>query len=357
MRVLLGLGGMELAQPVLGEHLRDRVRDHLLLEDDRAVEVVAVAGHGREVQALLEEPLRELARAVGAEVEVDRGVLRREPRLRQDDGLHELVGDAARVRGLDGGHRVAGLLPLSLQDRRERPVGPLPALVAVHPVVAAGDGGDAGALGDQLRQVAARRGRRDVAPVGERVDEGALGHPLAPCQLEQRPQVVDVRVDAAVGDEPEQVDVAAALPRPAKRARERRALEERARLDRLVDAHEVLEDHAPGPDRQVADLGVAHLARRQADVLARGAQRRVRVALPERVEDGRVRELDRVPRARRRAAPPVQDDERYERERRAAVRQIAVKESTSREAPPTSAPSTSGWASSSSAFSGLTEPP
>ena len=68
----------------------------------------------------------------------------------------------------------------------------------------------------------------------------------------------------------------------------------------------------------------------------------MRVALPERVEDRRVGQLDGVPGPRRSAAPAVEDDERYERERRAAVRQIAVKESTSREAPPTSAPSTSG---------------
>ena len=83
-----------------------------------------------------------------------------------------------------------------------------------------------GALGDELRQVVARRGRRDVAAVGERVDVGALGHALAAGELEQGAQVVDVRVDAAVGDEPEQVDVAAALLRPPEGAGERRALEE-----------------------------------------------------------------------------------------------------------------------------------
>ena len=81
------------------------------------------------------------------------------------------------------------------------------------------------------------------------------------------------------------------------------------------------------------------------------------VAVPERVEDRRPGLRDGVARPRRSAAPAVQDDERYERDWWAAVSQIAVKESTSREAPPTSAPSTSGCARSSSAFSGLTEPP
>ena len=75
-----------------------------------------------------------------------------------------------------------------------------------------------------------------------------------------------------------------------------------------------------------------------------------------RSNTGVVGELDRVPRTRRRAAPPVEDDERYERER-AAASHIATNESMSSDAPPTSAPSTSGCASSSAAFSGFTEPP
>src|SRR5918996_12229 len=149
----------------------------------------------------------------------------------------------------------------------------------------------------------------------------------------------------------------AEVARTAEGAHESLVLEEGSGLDRAVDAHQVLEDDASRPDRQVADLGVPHLARRQADVLAGGAQRRVRVASPERVEDRGVGELDRVAGPGGRAPPPVEDDEGYERERRAAVSQIAVKESTSSDAPPTRAPSTSGWESSSSAFSGFTEPP
>jgi len=52
-----------------------------------------------------------------------------------------------------------------------------------------------------------------------------------------------------------------------ERAHQRRVLEERPIFDRLVDAHEVLEQDAPGANRQVADLTVAHLARRQTDRL------------------------------------------------------------------------------------------
>ena len=166
-----------------------------------------------------------------------------------------------------------------------------------------------------------------------------------------------MRVDAAVGDEPEQVDVRAAVLRPLERPHEGGVLEERALLDRAVHALEILVEDAARANRQVADLGVAHLPLRKTNRSAGSVERRVGVAGPERVEDRRVGELDRVPGTRRRAAPPVEDDERYERESRAAVSQIAVNDSTSSEAPPTSAPSTSGCASNSSAFSGFTEPP
>src|SRR5919198_2502824 len=161
----------------------------------------------------------------------------------------------------------------------------------------------------------------------------------------------------AVGDEPEQVDVGAALLRTLEGAGERRVLEERSVRDCAVHPLEVLVEDAPGADRQVADLGVSHLPFGQPDGLAGRLQRRVRVARPELVEDRRVGELDRVSWPRRRAAPAVEDDERYERESRAAVSQIAVNDPTSSEAPPTRAPSTSGCSSSSAAFSGLTEPP
>src|SRR2546421_577994 len=157
---------------------------------------------------------------------------------------------------------------------------------------------------------------------------------------------------APVRDEPEQVDVLATLERAAQRL----VLEELAAFDRLVHAHEVLEEDAARADREVPDLGVAHLACRQADGLAGSLELPVRIVAPEPVEDGRLGELDRVSRPGWSDPPAVEDDERYEGIR-AAVSHIALKESTSRDAPPTRAPSTSGCASSAPALSGLTEPP
>ncbi len=197
--------------------------------------------------------------------------------------------------------------------------------------------------------------RRHVATVGEGVDPRAVGHPLAPGELEQGAEMIDVGVDAAVGDEPEQVHVAVALAGATEHAEQRLVVEERAVGDGRAYAHEILEEDPSRADREVPDLGVPHLAVGQADGTAGSCELRVRVALPQRVEDGRLRQLDGVARAGRRQTPAVEDHERDQRY--VAARQMAANESGSRDAPPTSAPSTPGWASSSAALSGLTEPP
>ena len=97
-----------------------------------------------------------------------------------------------------------------------------PSGVAVHRVVAAADGGDA--IGGQLGEILDRGVRRDVPSVGERVNPRLLGREAKQCA-----QVVDVRVDAPVRDEPQQMDALAAL----EGRTESLVLEERAVLDRL----------------------------------------------------------------------------------------------------------------------------
>ncbi len=345
---------------MVGQDLGQHLRDGLLREGDGEVEVVAVVRHRRQVDAEPAELLRQLPRPVGTEVEEDRGVPGRvEPRAAVDhDGDDELVGHAGVVARLHRGDRVGGVRAVADDDRVESELGPVPALVAVHRVVAARDGRDP--VRGQRREVVDGRVRRDVAPVGERVDPRPVGHPLPLRQLEQRKDVGDVRVDAAGRDEPEQVHVAAALARAPERRDERLVLEEGAVADGAVDALEILVEHAARADRQVADLGVAHLAGRQPDRLAGRAELGVRELAPEPVEDRCVGELDRVARARRRDPPAVEDHERDERERHvaaAAASHIAANESIASDAPPTSPPSTSGCANSSAAFSGLTEPP
>ena len=196
--------------------------------------------------------------------------------------------------------------------------------------------------------------RRDVAAVGESVNPGAVAHTLPARKVEQSLEVVEMRMDAAFGDEPEQMDVAPTRFRALEGAEKRRILEQGAVADRGVHPLQILEEDPTGPDRQMADLGVAHLPGRQADRLAGSREGGVRVLCPDPVEDGCARELHGIAGTGRRATPAVEDDERYEVD---AAWQIAAKESGSSEAPPTSAPSIEGWARSSAAFSGLTEPP
>ena len=66
---------------------------------------------------------------------------------------------------------------------------------------------------------------------------------------------------------------------------------------------------APAPEVQVAHLAVAHLALGQPHGAPAGRQRRVRVALPQLVEDGGAGERDRVARTRLGEAPAVEHDQ------------------------------------------------
>ena len=126
------------------------------------------------------------------------------------------------------------------------------------------------------------RARRRVAAVGEGVhhrrDAGAMQ------DLRQRDRVVLMRMHAARRHQAHQVAGAARRLQLADQLEERRRLGEAAVLDGVADARQFLHHHAAGADVQVADLGVAHLAVRQADIAARGVQECVRAALPQPVE-------------------------------------------------------------------------
>src|SRR4030095_13469701 len=91
-----------------------------LADRTRAVELAAVPRHRGEVEAAVEQELRQLARPVGAEVEEDRGVVTGEPRLPcENDRFDELARHAALVARRDGRSRVVGVLALPLHDRVE----------------------------------------------------------------------------------------------------------------------------------------------------------------------------------------------------------------------------------------------
>ena len=208
MGVLLGLGDVQLADAVGGEHLGQHVGEILARERDRRNDVVGVLGHlhvvrkrrvGATVEAVelaLGERPRQLAGPVRPEVEEDGGVAGPDPparRIADHDRLDELIRHAEGVARLDRLDGVAGPRADSVDDRVVGPLRPLPAAVAVHRVVPAGHRRDAG---DPV-EIPLRAVRRGVAPVGEGVHVHALDA-LPARELDERLEVANVAVNAAV---------------------------------------------------------------------------------------------------------------------------------------------------------------
>ncbi len=145
--------------------------------------------------------------------------------------------------------------------------------------------------------------------------EDDVGDALLGGELDRRLDVLPAGVDAAVGDQTEQVQAPArAVARPLAGAEQSLVLEEAAVGDRVVDPGQVLLDDRAGAEVEVADLGVAHLALWQADVTALGGELRVGIALPEAIEDRRLGERDRVAGPRLGKPPAVEDDQCERRE-------------------------------------------
>ncbi len=200
--------------------------------------------------------LGDLAHAVRAEVERDHAVARADARLGSDrGGVDELVGLVARVRLAC---RVGRMLDVmggdAVDQQRARPLRALRAVVAVHRVIAPDDRAHARAVPRRhALQVAGARGGRRVAPVGERVHD-QVGHPQRAAEGDERLQVLDRGVHAAVGDQPDQVHALAGLHGPAQHL-----VVDLVAEQRLVDAQQVLLDDGARAEVQVAHLGVAHL--------------------------------------------------------------------------------------------------
>ena len=141
-----------------GQNLGERVLDLLLVEGDREREVVAVARHRRQIDSRFEQALRQLPRPIGTEVEEDRGVFGTEARTPlEHDRLDELVGHSLLVALANRRDGIHGMRALAGHDRSDCAVGPLPAVVAIHRVVAPADRCDA--RSGQLRQILCRRTR------------------------------------------------------------------------------------------------------------------------------------------------------------------------------------------------------
>ena len=151
--------------------------------------------------------------------------------------------------------------------------------------------------------------RRRIAAVGDRVHpHRQLG---AVKDFGQRHGMILVRVDAARRNQADEMASAAACFELFNKGDEcGRALDFTAG-NRRADARQVLHHHTPGTDIKMPDFGIAHLAFRQADVLAGGVQETMRAGLPQPVEIRRVGLADGIVARIVAPAPAIQNDQHH----------------------------------------------
>ena len=325
MCVLLGLSNAQLGHAQIGDILAEGVLEALRLEGDlyarngriilRHADIMDLGLYALETgEFRIDEGTGDLACAVGSEVcEDDRVIVADGRALGHDDRNDELVGNAVGVGLLHRLMRGSGVLALAERDRLVCLLYAVPAVVAVHCVVAAGYGRDAADLdgvdlGLQAVDILDAGLRRRVAAVHEAV-EAYLAQTVAARELEQREHMVNVGVNAAVGQEAEDVQGGIEPLALVDGAHQSRVLEEIAVLNRLGDAGQLLIYDAACTDIGVTDLGVAHLAVRQTDVHTGCADIGQRIFREDPVEIRLVCGLDRIALLLRTVAEAVHDDQ------------------------------------------------
>ena len=370
VRVLLGLGDMQLAQARFGDEARDG-HDRLRREGDGHIRKAdLVIGERDERQpggrAIANEPVEvgphecpgELARTVRTEVEeddrvaiTDRGALTHDVR-----GEQLVTALGVPVAALQRLFRRPDPRSVGIDDGPPGQLDPVPTAIPIHRVVATVDRGDGRTdLGDELH----RASRRHVAAIEERVD-GDPRHAAPARELDDRGEVRHVGVNAAGGQEPHQVERPAARPGVRTRVAQRDVLVHGSAGDGIVYDVEALRLDVAGAHRQVPDLAVPHHAIREADRAAAGVEAGVGVPAEEVIEPRGGRTLDDVARTRRRDAPAVehtQHDRTETLDAHRKARTIAANSSAFRLAPPTSAPSIPLMPANSATLLAVTLPP
>src|SRR5579884_2172519 len=226
MRVLLSFGDPQIMPVQLGHDVGEDVTGVLARQYEGKGEALVVLRHGYVLQAFRRGRVKRncriavkrhahFAAAVRPKVVEHGGVLVADQPHRLVLGidnyyrLDELVGNAFLIRAADGFYGVGRLLALAVHQGIERPLYALPALVAIHGVVAARDSGDAAHadLADlllQLFHVPRAALGRGVAAVHEAVDTDIL-HAFSLRDLQQRVQVRVHGVHTAVALQPHQM--------------------------------------------------------------------------------------------------------------------------------------------------------
>ena len=134
------------------------------------------------------------------------------------------------------------------------------------------------------------------------------GQPLVLGHLQQGEEVIDVAVDAAIGQQAHEMQGAAPLPAVVHGLHESGVLEEVPGLDVPGDTGQVLEHHTACADVGVAHLAVAHLPLGQTHVQTGGLQAAAGAVPEDPVQIGLGGVGDGVARPRRGQAKAVHND-------------------------------------------------
>ena len=306
--ILLGLGDMELCLAILREILGESLLHIALGEDDvDTLEGIIIGGHAVELEigngvhsilGVLGEDSRQLLGTVVAVIEEDDHMAGTDTAIDilVDDGLEEFVGHTLCIACLDCSDEIGSLLALAIYEHIISIFKALPAMVAVHGVVATDDGGNLTCrLGTMLLHVFEESGTGlgvGVAAIHEAMDEGFV-KTIGLGGVAKGIEMVERGVDTAGAAKAHEVDGDIVLLGVGEGAFDLGILGEGTVGDRAVDLHEILIHDASRTDVEMADLGVAHLAVGQTYIFTAGLEFRMGIlgheAIHERggsVEDG-----------------------------------------------------------------------
>ena len=336
VRVLFGFRHTQIAQVKVGKNVRQDVLELFRPKDVAQPRPgLFILSHRDECEALgarrvrefvkpgFDERPRDLPRAVSSEIEEDHGIVvadhaARHGRLpgtslgRNHGGQDELVRHVSFVARPHHGDGIARSgFGIAVNHRAIRLLDALPTVVAVHGVVAAGNARDlpdavfAHLLLEPAQEVdPALRWR--VAAIGEAVHVDVRDL-VFPRHAQERKEVLDVRMNSAVAQETDEVQLPAA--RAIHRVDQKRLAEKLAARDELVDACDVHLNDAASAHIQVANFAVAHLSFGQAHMRPGGVNQGVRKILQQAVVIRLARKSDGVALRPGMVAPAVEHGE------------------------------------------------
>ena len=298
--VFFRFGNAQLGLAGLGQDFAQCVGDPFFIIDDVYRKVVFVTGHGRKVRVQFlrtreaveigdDESGRQLTGPVGAEVEEDDAVPILDGMFMDDCRDDEFVGNVSCIGMFQAGLGIRFLRSFAEGDGIIGFFDAFPALVAVHGIVAAADGGDFTdaefcALVFQFLEVFAGTAGQYVAAVEEGVDVDFL-QAIALRHFQKTIEMLFTAVDAARRYQAQQVESRVFFLDVFHGTDESRLLEESSVFDILGDLGQRLVHNTSRTDIKMAHFRVANLAVRQTDVFARCAEIRMRIFFPKFRQD------------------------------------------------------------------------